>query len=324
MTNLNFLQNIKAPIVKITERNLYYAYISNILGGYADDGYLKGIYVNLNDEFLNNTNLEDYVKNFTINSEIIEGIILSPKINPEIDVKDISFYNILASTDYSYYSKLNEILNSSEINEDDINNLYQTFAKIINYYAFITDMSLTTQIYKNVLKFYANGQYDETLNNLNLILNTSTYNYNNTANYKTCGCPQNSLSGDNTTKVLSCVDSYKNALNLYLIQMFGDIDFYNNFFFIEDGEPNSDMIDYLIDLLEAFLKLDVFGKNISKTSHCKCPDIDKNDQYKKIVENYIKVLNWIKNCQIEENTNKIKVYGKDFGEIFPNLFIILN
>ena len=44
-----------------------------------------------------------------------------------------------------------------------------------------------------------------------------------------------------------------------------------------------------------------------------------NCSYYTIIENYIKVLNWVKNNQIDENKNKIYIYGKQFAEIFPLL-----
>ena len=44
---------------------------------------------------------------------------------------------------------------------------------------------------------------------------------------------------------------------------------------------------------------------------------EENGKY--IIENYIKVLNWVKNNQIDENKNKIYIYGKQFAEIFPLL-----
>ena len=55
-------------------------------------------------------------------------------------------------------------------------------------------------------------------------------------------------------------------------------------------------------------------------SKCNCEAIESmNNCNKETILNYKKVLNWVQNNEIEENTNKIKVYGEAFGELIPNL-----
>jgi len=329
MSNLEFLQKINAIIVKIDSK--YYAYIPNIIGGYIDNGYQKGIYVLLDSEFLSNDNLEnfvnDYINEFDIN-DIDNNIYFSTSLKSDTDktLEDINSSIVVSDThNYSYYAILNKITNT--FTEEEIDNAYKTFATIVQDYAYLTDISILTQIYQKIIEFYANGQTDSTLTNLRLMLESGSYNYTNTSNYTNCGCnsTQSNLLGTNTT--VNCTDSYLQSIQMYMIQMFADLNFYYNFFFIDNNETNEEMIDYLIELLNGVLeKLNRFqqiGQNTSTNNHCKCPSeytVDKT--VNNIILNYIKVLNWVKNCEIEENTNKIQVYGKQFGEIFTNLYFI--
>jgi len=328
MNNLEFLQQINATIVNIDSK--YYAYIPNIVGGYIDNGYFKGIYILLTNEYLEDNSLEefvnDYIDEFDV-AEINDNIYFSTSLKPNTDktLEDINDENVINDThNYKYYSLLNQITNV--FSEEEINDGYKTFAKIIQYYTYVTDISLLTQIYQKVLDFYANGKTDSTSINLRLILESSSYEYTNTNKLTNCGCnsSQANLLGSDTS--LSCSEAYINALQMYMIQMFADLNFYYNFFFLDNGESNAEMIDYLIKLLNEIIEKLKGYQNIGEvisSNHCKCPSQTQSDTTSiDILLNYIKVLNWIKNCEIEENTNKIKVYGKQFGELFPNMFFI--
>ena len=107
--------------------------------------------------------------------------------------------------------------------------------------------------------------------------------------------------------------------------------------------PDEELIDNLIELLTEFLNANYDLSNLKgcksacNCGHSKkyfsnkttgdCADIMNNGigvnvdncSYYTIIENYIKALNWVKNNQIDENKNKIYVYGKQFAEIFPLL-----
>ena len=66
------------------------------------------------------------------------------------------------------------------------------------------------------------------------------------------------------------------------------------------------------------------GTNDTGSGTDNCSDLYGNSgaagcSYYSIIENYIKVLNWVKNNEIDENKNKIYIYGKQFAEIFPLL-----
>ena len=103
--------------------------------------------------------------------------------------------------------------------------------------------------------------------------------------------------------------------------MLSDKEFYCDFFYIEN-KPIVDLIDNLIRLITEFKTL---GYNISfddsNKTHCGCSELSKDNgtcNYN-ILDNYIQVLIWVKECKIEENANKIKIYGEQFAELLPKL-----
>lgn len=147
----------------------------------------------------------------------------------------------------------------------------------------------------------------------------------------------------------TCIEKYKAAMYEWLIKMLSDTGFYCSWMFMtlvdEDNiqVPNDELLDKLIQLLTDFLNAgyDLSGlKGCTKACGCghtkkyisnkltgDCADLLNtgigvnvdNCSYYSIIENYIKVLNWVKNNEIDENKNKIYIYGKQFAEIFPLL-----
>ena len=111
--------------------------------------------------------------------------------------------------------------------------------------------------------------------------------------------------------------------------------------------PNDTLIDALKNLIDEFVELgydlNFTGKRGANTL-CGCrhmtpagslsgalngggnngtnsayPGTGDSPQNYKTLENYEKVLDWIKNCEMDANRNKINVYGKAFGELLPKL-----
>lgn len=250
-------------------------------------------------------------------------------------------------------------LKDNVFTEEELLALNSTFMKTIQRYTTFNDYNLgTNAIYKAVIDFYANGQYDAATVLMNTIFNGEI---NTTSVNSTCGCGtqstcatslSSSSTGINTgTEVIpvdtaSCIDKYKAAMYQWLIQMLSDTNFYCCWMFNENEEldesnPNTLLLDMLIELLEEFLALGIDLSNLGKTSTtaCNCGHTNKYNGYKNnndcsdllnnsgiggcsnygIIANYIKVLKWVRNNEIEENKNKIYVYGKQFAEIFPLL-----
>ena len=319
MNNLYFLNRINSIIFR-NEDSMYYVFIPMIEFN-QDNSYLEnfdnGIYIKLSKSFLNaqeliNNNLDLLENDYTIFAK---------------DNININSFEKINSNKYEYYALINDLIETG-IKEDMILNFYQTFMKIINTYAEVQNQEdIKTQIYQKVIEYYANGQTDNVIRGLSLILQSSSYNYTDTGAYINCGCNSTintsgivSQTATDLTTSVDCVTAYKQSMYLYLVQMLGDIDFYNNFMFVDD-DPNEDLIDYLLTLIDSLLDMNLnlnFGKITN--NHCLCSELEeKNTNNYNILENYKKVLNWVKNCEIEENTNKIKIYGKQFAEILTYL-----
>lgn len=315
MKNIDFLSKINALVYKESSGN-YYVKIPFVKKYNVNESYLsnynKSLYIKLTNDFLNGEDLEHFIFSKDDTYEFLES--------GDFENKE--------SFDYNYFTLINNII-GIEFGEEDVLQAYKTFATILQDYAYVTDVSLLTQIYKKIIKYFANGKYDSTIADMKLLLESTTYNYTSKTNYTNCGCnsrnSQSGLSTELNTENISCADAYLNAILLYVKQMFGDLNFYYNFFFIETGDPNEDMINALILLLEKVLELLKNNYNLlpnKSNNHCLCAELEDSTtiSIQNIILNYIKVLNWVKNCEIEENSNKIKIYGEAFGEIFPNLY----
>lgn len=219
------------------------------------------------------------------------------------------------------------IVHDYSFSEEELRNFYKTFCSIIKLYSEHDILTQNNQIYDKVLDYYMNGQTDSAAVNIALILNSLyTVKTNNTS----CGCTNNMVTGGNNDGLCatSCFDFYKQGMANYLKQMLGDINFYKDWFFvtvngdIEYKEPNDEMIDLLELLIDEFVSLG-YDLSFGATSKgdCNCPVIDNSvsECNYKIIANYRNILEWVRNNQIDENTNKIKIYGEAFGEILPKM-----
>ena len=379
--NFDLLQNfIPYKIVKYKD-NKYYININVFVNnanifGYSlyfliDEKFYSSYRGNEIYEFLSNLDLdsEDLFETLINGTEsLIPGenyfltgnldnteITMSSNIN---DYEDISNIKIKDIDNISYFIYKNSSLENI-FTEDELDNLNSIFMKLIQHYSErynnITDT--IDFLYKNVIDYYANGQYDDATILMNSIFNTQVTISSNISN---CGCNSQSdctsvSSGTNAintgTELVSldtatCIEKYKAAMYQWLIKMLSDTAFYCSWMFttVEDEDnlnvPNDELLDKLIELLTEFLNA---GYDLTSlkgcTSACGCGHTKKyfsnnktgdcvdilsnvnvdNCSYYTIIENYIKVLNWVKNNQIDENKNKIYIYGKQFAEIFPLL-----
>lgn len=223
-------------------------------------------------------------------------------------------------------------LTEHEYTRDELCNIPKTFFTIINDNAIVQNPeTVKNQIYDKIVKFYANGGWDDALVNLGLLLN-STVPTTLSSTKLNCGCQGNGtdgLNGTSGTSLDSCTDLYKNAIAEWLKKMLGDDEFYKDWFFniLTDmcPTPNEEMINALIDLLTEYVDSNLSGKfnpnkkyNIFNHMNC-CSDCSGDDTYKNIILHYIEVLKAVKNNEIDANKNMIKLYGEEFGEILPLL-----
>lgn len=316
---------------------------------------------------------EDSLNEYYLYDELAEEIILLD--NPEFeDLSDIKIKDIENIKYFIFKNK--ELIDDNMFSEDELKALNQTFMKIIiNQSDRYNNVSTPIDfLYKSVIDFYANGQYDDATILMNSIFNTpittSITNAGcNCSSTSSCSSSASGLASINTgtssvpVDTATCIDKYKAAMYQWLIKMLSDTDFYCNWMSLDldnnviDIIFNDALIDKLIDLLTQFLNLgfdlsNLNGNNCSNECNCghslnygnynnsnngnnngigngniNCSDILNNvsnglsaacSNYS-IIQNYIKVLNWVKNNEINENKNKIYIYGKQFAEIFPLL-----
>jgi hypothetical protein len=231
-------------------------------------------------------------------------------------------------TNLDYFNKKNNLLTFT-YSEDELNRFYQNICQIILNNTTIqnnTDIFYkpNNQIYYKVLQYFSNSKVDDASIALNLILG-SQYGTVSTNNQLNCGCSTGSSS---TLLTQSCSVMYEQAMPLYLKQMFGDSEFYEDWFNIYLSESDIIPNDVLIETLQLFIKefilLD-YNLDQGKSSlqyQCDCTDLSSLNnsslEYKKL-NNFLQILNWVNNSQIDENSNKIKIYGESFGELLPNL-----
>ena len=265
-------------------------------------------------------------------------------------------YWSLVNNDIDYFISKNK-LNDYMFTEETLTSLNSSFMKIISTWTAFTDYGYgKNAVYRAVIDFYANSGYDAATILMNSIFNTEL---TTTVTSKDCGCgTQNTCtnvssngltSSINTgTTIVSldnatCLDKYKAAMYQWLQQMLSDTDFYCCWMSViseetEESIINDALVTMLINLLKEFLSLgfDLSNLDNSSTGTCgcghkgkgniytgDCPDLLNNSDNQcsnySIINNYIKVLEWVKNNEIEENKNKIYVYGKQFAQIFPLL-----
>ena len=278
--------------------------------------------------------------------------IMSQNIN---DYEDLSDLRIKDIDNILYFINKNEIIDYPEFSDDELNSLNQTFMNIIKNMSDAYDNIQTNNdlVYKYVIDYFSNGQFDDAILLMNSIFNTKIQ-----STTTSCGCNSQStcVSSSQTQTIntgtelvpvdtASCIDKYKAAIYQWLIDMLSNIEFYCNWMYINVSDsdnlyiPNDGLIDNLIGLLEQFLIKGYDLNNLnSKSNECKCcnkihtngqnincADFSSNNYNINsctnisIIENYIQVLKWIKNDEINENKNKIYIFGKQFAEIFPKL-----
>ena len=211
-----------------------------------------------NDSKLNqlNDNVADYVVNDYFDHQY-------NKINS-------NEYSDIDDTNLHYFYRLNKFT-TYEFDEDALKNFISTFCGIIlDETTFANIVDTKNLIYKQVLEYYRNNGQDEMTNVLNLIFNNTLLSSSNT-NSTCCNNLQNSTSTSSTLNMISllnsstdsitnisCVDIYKQAMQLFLKKMLGDYEFYCDWFFIGGNEeynvtlPNMNLIERLKKLFEEF------------------------------------------------------------------------
>lgn len=238
-------------------------------------------------------------------------------------------------TNFKFFRLKNSILDL-DYEETELDNLLHTFFDVIAKGNMISedDFAKTqNQIYDKVIGYYVNYETDPALGNIALILNSA---YNGVISSASNGCSSCGTStvknapcgncGDTTDK--SCYDTYKEAMLTWMKTMLGDASFYKDWMWIQDLDkeiyPNEGLIDALIKLLENFedsdYDLSFSGKSVyNHRCDCNAGANNTDAANHKIIQDYIRLLNWVKDGCIDNNVNKIKVIGEKFGDLLSKL-----
>ena len=225
-----------------------------------------------------------------------------------------------------YFNQKNHLL-TNVFSEDELNNFYSTFCSLILEYTRIPNDILSesqNQIYNLVLNYFKNFKSDDGSNALSLILN-SGYTTQTTTTQIGCSCNSNT---SNTTEITkSCYDLYSDAMLIWLKTMLSDTKFYKDWFRIHKKEtewiPNDVLIEKLQTFFDEFISLQntlTFTKPVK--INCDCPtafSFNENECNYNIIKNYLSILTWIFNDELDSNVNKIKIAGSQFAELLPKL-----
>ena len=287
------------------------------------------------DYYINRT-LYDYLKDKEEQSvgELDENVVMPNYLNDGFNITED--YLLLDDSTISYnnykYFYLKNKLSELTYSEDELNNLYSTFFSIIMFYAVVSEndiLKTNNQIYKKVIEYYKNFQFDDTLVSLELLLNNKV---NKIVPEYLASCCSNSQQNSSNTKsqytTISCSDIYKNSMYEYLLDMLSDVEFYKDWMYIENPEgekiANDSLIEALITLLKEFEEvgydLSFANKYLIHGNCCKDNQYTiNNEKNHTIIQNYIKVLQYVLSGCIDDNSNKISVYGRKFAELLPKL-----
>lgn len=289
------------------------------------------------DYYINKT-LYDYLKEKEeqLLGDLTESVVMPNYLNAGFNITEdyvLLDDSTISYNNYKYFYLKNKLLELT-YSEDELNSLYSTFFNIIIFYAVLSEsdaLKTNNQIYKKVIEYYKNFQLDEALVSLELLLNNKINKI--APEYLTSCCSNSNFqqsSSNNQTQytTLSCSDIYKNSMYEYLLEMLSDVEFYKDWMYIENPEgekiANDSLIEALITLLSEFEKIEYdlsFTDKYLIHGNC-CKDNQytiNNEKNHTIIQNYIRLLQYVLSGCIDDNSNKISVYGRKFAELLPKL-----
>ena len=303
-----------------------------VINGNIDDALVPG-----EDYFINKT-FADYLISYCLDIEDESLVDPNSDIGQKISkIRSIQLPNYLkenadinepwvvlsedeqSNTDLLHYMTLNKY-EKYGVTDDTLKEFYVSFVNgILNFNISKPILNTKDALYKVVLDYFSASQNDETINKIDLVLG-STYSgqqVNTASSY--CNCKGSS----NASMTDSCATLYANAMLEHLKMMLADPEFYCSWMF-DDDNVKDDLIEYLKYLI---LRLKDKGFTLLTNTNrfnCPCPTTTgANDEKNyKILDNYIKVLDFIHQCNVRPNINKIKQWGSQFGELLPKLYFV--
>ena len=264
-----------------------------------------------------------------------DNIILDPE-----RLSDDELYN----RDPIHFYKLNNynsIIETNYFSEDELYNFGSTFfSQILEQTTFdYTDpvkmaSNKYNDLYYKVIKYYINNKSDSVSAALKTILSGNVVTGSSTSSSSgSCGCASSGTASVDLPE--SCADKYTAAMKAWLSTMMSDIDnFYNVWFYTESVDDkgktcykvNTDLVNILIKLIDEFTELgiDLSFSTANNFHNCNCQDNAArsyvSDCNYKTINNFMEVLNLFLEDSVQANQNKIKTYGKAFGELLYRLY----
>lgn len=331
--DVNMLLNLNKYNKYIVGEILTEEYLNELRDDYNNNKCPRNLRPTLDKPEIPDEEVEDSSDDEQLPFVMNDYIIFNPDLTPRQDLdcyKWLFDINIKDMRNLEWFYMKNRYVISETFTEDELCNIPNTFFKIIYKYGTIQNPNtVKNQIYDIVSKYFMNGKTDSLYRGLQLLLETMVSTSSST-NKLNCGCADlnsNNVNGDN---LQSCADLYQQSMYEWLKNMLSDPEYYKDWFFTiftaMCPEPNVPMIDLLIKLLEEFLRLNydsmikIGDKTMYMHDHFCCDrKTETNTAIRSAIENYIKLLNIVKNNEIDGNINKIKVWGAAFAEILPNL-----
>ena len=319
-------------LLQLSDKESKDSIVDLVINGNIDDALVPG-----EDYFINKT-FADYLISYCLDIEDESLVDPNSDIGQKISkIRSIQLPNYLkenadinepwvvlsedeqSNTDLLHYMTLNKY-EKYGVTDDTLKEFYVSFVNgILNFNISKPILNTKDALYKVVLDYFSASQNDETINKIDLVLG-STYSgqqVNTASSY--CNCKGSS----NASMTDSCATLYANAMLEHLKMMLADPEFYCSWMF-DDDNVKDDLIEYLKYLI---LRLKDKGFTLLTNTNrfnCPCPTtIGANDEKNyKILDNYIKVLDFIHQCNIRPNINKIKQWGSQFGELLPKLYFV--
>ena len=303
-----------------------------VINGNIDDALLPG-----EDYFVNKT-FADYLISYCLDIDDESLVDPTSSVGKQIlKIRSIQLPNYLkdngdinepwvelsedeqSNTDLLHYMTLNKY-EKYGVTDDTLKEFYVSFVNgILNFNIGKPILNAKDALYKVVLDYFSAAQNDDTINKIDLVLGSTYSGQQINAASVYCNCKGFS----NASMTDSCATLYVNAMLEHLKMMLADPEFYCSWMF-DDNIVKNDLIEYLKYLI---LRLKDKGFTLLTNTtgfNCPCPATDATNDEKnyKILDNYIKVLDFIHQCNIRPNINKIKQWGSQFGELLPKLYFV--
>lgn len=240
----------------------------------------------------------------------------------------------------------------------ELDSFTSTFFKYIYKYTThkFDPLDQSDRLYKHIIDYYINKKSDCVSMGLELVTGPFVPN----KPFNPCNCQPYKprvLNIDDLNR-MTCIEQYRYNMKTALVRMMTDIEvFYLKYLFSStvtsvnvspeatptlytmnkkdpEGntcfEPNLTLLSMLERLIQDFINA---GYNLSFSQdgthkinyRCNCPDEKQQSRESAcnylILENFLKAIGFLKDRKVNENINKIKEYGKQFGELLDKLYL---